>query len=650
MKTRVLWMTVAGLAALLTGCGNQPAASPPVSTSQPAKTFPISPDHLVLSPSHGAPGAMVTAYGNLPHLAHDTRLPNETANVVIGSWTEGFQEQGLPVTWSKAHPGYFFVRFRMPAVPWITPHGAHPLKDGPVSIGIQCLGEPVQGCGLKAPTMQAPFDLTGPIPKAPSHAVLHLHPDHGAAGTVIHVSGWAPLTTVIGEPFGYELDWQEPGKRAVAGQLGQVQQQWNGDLTGTFQVPAFLPSMGELSAGPATLDLAYVFVSNPQSALAPLHSSRGAGFITIAPTQFVDTSSPEWSNLAIIPRHIASNQNGLSFAAPTPLAVNGQHLVIQSAYHGPLWQSYNGGQSWQPLSLQSLIPLSNAAGFPAVWPGNSTSVQATSITLDPAYPHSLFVAFSGVLKKYDQAPPVYNLPAFSTNAGGSWQLVPVPSGMVLGDFGGFYHTSQAVYALFSNGSLTETEETSNGGQSWSQQSLSAAVNHATLIWGAVPNQNNGQMGGFSPQLVLYKNNQGDWTPTAHVGLLEGPSDLVRLPHHQALLVSSSTSYPVQFSRNGGKTWQNIQLPTPPGATTQQSPYQTLQLLPSGSLLADVIESQGPNAWFVLPPHAQQWQPVPVALPQNTPITVGNKGIWWNSSSAESPQALPIIHHVLDKDL
>ncbi|PSR24807.1 MAG: hypothetical protein C7B46_20900 [Sulfobacillus benefaciens] len=159
------------------------------------------------------------------------------------------------------------------------------------------------------------------------------------------------------------------------------------------------------------------------------------------------------------------------------------------------------------------------------------------------------------------------------------------------------------------------------------------------------------MGGFTPQSVLYKNADGTWLSTATVGLLQGPSNIALMPHQQALLISGSSSYPVQFSTTDGAAWQNLTIPTPPNATTQQSPYQTLLILPNGSLLALVSQNTG-SAWFLLPPQATGWQAVPNSvLPTGIgTLTITNNGVWWNTSNPEDESEPPNIHHVLDSQL
>ncbi len=651
MKPVVQWTAPLLLAGFMMGCGTAPPApaAPKASPTPTAEKLPAA-NHIVLSPDQGPPGTVVTVRGYLPSVAGNPKLQTLTGNIVLGSMSHGFTDQAVPVSWSQAHPGFFTMTSRIPLTAWLTPTGSHPLSTGPVSLGIQCMGQPVQGCALKAPSIHAAFDITGPIAAAPPVPFLHFSPDQAKAGDTVRVTGWAPLTTVIGQPFGYQLEWSQNGLNSSYGQLGGIRQQLNGDLDGTFKVPASMPPWGILAPGQVHIGLSYIFLAPQQSKLAPIHNGKGAGEILLAPTSFHYESSAKWSNFSFAPSEIDSNANALSFGAPTPIAVSGQEILTQSAYQGPLWQSTNGGSTWRALSLHALAPLTSAAGFPSLWSNGQTAPQATSITLDPSYPHSLFVAVSGVLKKYGEAPPIYNLPSYSSNDGATWHVVPAPSGMNLGDFGGFVRNQHGVFAYFAHNGVTTTEQTSDGGQSWKTLPLTQAAPNTSLTWGPVPNQNNGQMGGFVPQPVLYKNAGEKWMSTATVGLLQGPSNIALLSHGQALLISSSSPYPVELSTSGGARWQYVSIPTPPHATTQQSPYQTLQILPNGSLLAMVIQNTG-SGWFLLPPKATQWQAVPSSvLPTDVSVTAGHNGLWWNSSNAQDVSEPPKLHHVLDSQL
>lgn len=647
----VHWVAPILLTILIAGCGAASAASPSSTPPPAASPKNPSPNHIVLSPNQGPPGTLVTVRGNLPSVAKDPKLKTLTGNIILGSMNLGFRDEAITVRWSTVHPGDFTMEFRMPITAWLTPKGEHRLSDGPISVGIQCMGQSPEGCDAHAPAIHANFDITGSIPKEPSAPFLQFTPNRAKAGTIVHISGWAPLSTVIGQPFGYQLQASQNGT-IFYGQLGQVTQQFNGTLSGTFRVPASIPPWEALLPGKAEISLSYVFLTPQKSVIAPIHNAKGAGSITFAPTAFYYESSPQWSNFSSsAPIQIETNTNALSFAAPTPVAVSGKEIVAQSAYLGPLWESNNGGTTWHSLSLQSLIPLTSAAGFPSVWSNGQTAPQASSITLDPTYPQSLFVAVTGVLKKYDEAPPIYNLPAYSTNGGSTWHLVPAPSGMNLGDFGGFIQNSQGVFAYFAKNGIITTEQTTDGGKSWHVLPLAQAAPQSSLVWGPVPDQNNGQMGGFTPQSVLYKNANDIWRSTATVGLLQGPSNIALMPHQQALLISGSSSYPVQFSTTGGASWQNLTIPTPPNATTEQSPYQRLLILPNRSLLALVNQNTG-SAWFLLPPQATQWQAVPQSVLPTAigTLTITNKGVWWNTSNPADENEPPVIHHVLDSQL
>jgi hypothetical protein len=524
------------------------------------------------------------------------------------------------------------------------------LKDGPVSVGILCVGVNQAGCAVLSPTLSQPFVVTGAIPKSPSAAYLHLSPARGEAGTVVHVSGWAPVSTNIGQPFGYELQWTENGVSSQGG-VGQVRQKFNGDVSGMFTVPASLPPLGALKPGPATISLSYLFLSLSKSAVASHHNQKNAGSITIAPTPFDLLSPLSWVDFNhTTPSAIATNAAALSFNAPSPLAVSGQHIVTQNTYQGPLWQSDNHGKSWQAVSLTGVAALTAQTGYPSVWQDGLTKPTVSSVTLNPYDPSSLFVTVSSVQKKYDQAPPTYNIPVYTTNDGSSWHVVPVPAGMSIADFGGFTRTPSGILAYFASKRTPMGEVTANGGAAWSSETLSVEEPAATVLLGPVPDQNYGQMGGNIDENVLYRTAKNSWTPTSSVGVLGGSSFLGLYPHHTALLVSAFSSYPVEYSTNGGKSWQYLALPTPPGVGNDGSPYQQLLLLADGSLLASV-NGTTTQSWSLLAPGSTRWQAVPVSMlpPSASGVQSIGSHIWWGSSNP-SESGTPTLHEVADSQL
>ncbi|PSR22564.1 MAG: hypothetical protein C7B45_06470 [Sulfobacillus acidophilus] len=135
-------------------------------------------------------------------------------NVQFGGVDQGLNIEATSITWSKVHPGEYTLKFNVPTVPWLTSHGEHALVAGRYAITVTCVGPTVSGCALGPAQAHGSFTLTGPIAvhrRAPS---LHFTPDRGTPGTTIHVSGWAPLSSIIGQPFGYQLLWNPPATLA----------------------------------------------------------------------------------------------------------------------------------------------------------------------------------------------------------------------------------------------------------------------------------------------------------------------------------------------------------------------------------------------------------------------------------------------------
>jgi hypothetical protein len=96
-------------------------------------------------------------------------------------------------------------------------------------------------------------------------------------------------------------------------------------------------------------------------------------------------------------------------------------------------------------------------------------------------------------------------------------------------------------------------------------------------------------------------------------------------------------YPLEMTKDGGRTWQLVSLPALPGQPPGESP-SSLVALPGGAVLA---VSGWP--WELLPPGATSWcavTPVPARAsgPYASPFsfTVAGGSLWWLASVGLTP--------------
>lgn len=639
--SRTTPLIAAGLLVVLTGCGTNLAASPVIHSTPashaskkpavhstpasrtPSKTTIVPPQHLsestlVLSPESGQPGTVVSVTGYVAAVQTMTAAQRKNippvVNIQFGGLASGLNIEATAITWSQTHPGEYTAKFRVPTVPWLTPQGEHPLFAGQYPVTVTCAGPTISGCAKGPAQARGTFALTGPIHMGRKAAFLHFSPDQGAPGTVIHVTGWAPLSTIIGQPFGYNLTWNPRGHSNAGSINGQLAQSLNGTVSGSFQVPANVAPLGQLKAGKNFLALNYNFLRD------------GFTQTTLAPTPFSILPAKTWASLGSFhPRSVSTNQQAASFNLPSPITNSGSLIGLATAT-GTLWLG-TAQRSWSAISTQALTALAQSSGYPVTFPGVQ-SPAITSLTMVPSYPHSLFVAAQADKAQYGSIPPAYNTPYYSTNRGSTWHPVPVPLGYTAGEFGGYSTEGHTVVAYFSSKSWT-AEETSNGGQSWSSaDNVPAPAHGPALVFGPMQDGNSGAMGNGSMQRLLRRNREGRWVSSATFDNLEGTTTLALLPKNQALLLEPGGQYPLQVTQNSGKTWTYVALPPIPGAEVGATP---LGMLANGDILEQATLTNGsPSRWYLLRPGSSTWTAVPSSImPSNIyRFTVSGTSIWW----------------------
>ena len=600
-------------AAVLTACG-RPVAAPAATT--PSHQF-------TLTPSSGPPGTTVTITGYVAAMHSATTGQRSQArfggDIRFGGLARGLDISANDLHWSTRRPGHFTAAFQVPKTAWLAPSGAQRLTPGPVTVSVRCLGPIAQGCAVGPAQGQATFTVTGPVAAAPAHAYLTFSPAHAVPGQEVAVTGWAPLTNIISGlgPFGYELVW---GSSTM--QVATIHQNVAGNLFGHFTVPAYVNSQ-PVATGPVTLTLLYMFMSNKGAV------SKGSGTkslppeVTLAPTPFAVSAGLSWSAVRSAPVRFSARPSSLSVAGSevTTPGVNGTSLLAGS-----------------PSALTS-VPLAGIAsqasrlGYPVTGGG---TVRVASTHVLASFPQSLFISVDTAPPPYGGGPPIFYSPFYSTDGGGSWHPVPIPPGMTFGSFAGYRAVGPREYALWTKGSTTATEFTANGGATWTSGPLVCPTAGPCLLLGPGPTNNPG-MGALVIQTVWRQNHSHQWVQSTQGNIGLAPMQLVGLANGDALLIDSERAYPVEMTTNGGRTWQSVALPNPPGASAQGggNVYQALMMLPGGSLVGSSLSNAGSPVWNVLSPGASRWRTIPASvLPSDAQgLAVANGRLWWYTPGA-----------------
>jgi hypothetical protein len=408
----------------------------------------------------------------------------------------------------------------------------------------------------------------------------------------VQVQGWAPLTEVIGTPFGYYL------------QLRQ----------------------GLFNEGPS-----------------PLAKAPGGSVIILAPTSFTALAGPDWASLGPIhPTNIQSSGDAPFATDPS----NAQHLAFCAA-HG-ISATWNGGRTWSSISLQRAVGVFNGMGF-APLPFDGGLPSCTSVTIDPHHPASLFVRF-GVQKLNEGIPPLYYIGLVSADGGATWKPVPVPSGQAAERFGGYryenavkaYFVANVPGALMTPPGSLAVEQTTDGGRTWVSSSPSCPTTGPCVVLAGVWDNNCAKFA--APELIEYSADNGKtWLVPDWPRFLDAcnSDELVADAAHRVLALSGREEFHIIVSSDGGKNWSGVMLPSLASDSTWQM-FNDLQLLRDGSLLAfDGI------TWSLLQPARTSWCTVAGALSSanvwgRTQI-IGDQLWWIGSDGTPRNVAISAIH-------
>lgn len=604
-----------------------------------------------LTPTSGPAGTTVTIRGTVPGMTAAARK-NSLPTVCIGGCVNGFTETDPPISW--VGPDTFVIHLKIPRTALLTGRGVIVLRDAIYSIGVTCVKPDIRGCA-GVTQAAAPFRITGHAQTTRCTgknvcAEMHVNAKRVYPGEVVRVSGWAPLSPVIGQPFGYSFVLSRHGASGGGGgQIGRPTQSLSGNFTGSFRIPALLPGLGTVGGGRYTLSLQYQFSaisgSVPRSSrgirMMAQETSDGAGrkisFVTMfaAPTPLDIRTPPTWKTLGHLRPEATHWSQALPFAG-NPITPGDFAYCVP----GGIEMTQDGGSRWRLIPTAGAARRSMTTGYPIAYSDSAPLANPTcqSVALDPAHQNTIYASFAAINRTYGSMPPVYDVLYETRDSGATWEPIPVPSGYTQGEFGGVVITpeghgrAESVAAVFGHTANNVQQGpglatvhpvsmvTTDGGTTWHAASLNCPALTPCVRFGAMEGGIDG-MGTVNVQPLLRSGDGGAtwetlaWPSGSALSVISsGQSELVWLGHNRVAYVDAASQYPLRISKDGGRTWSVVSLPLPPNISakslisTGATPYASLMMLPDGHLLASMqVQSPGVFArWWSLAPGATHW--------------------------------------------
>ncbi|HEY5050303.1 MAG TPA: hypothetical protein VII50_05340 [Acidothermaceae bacterium] len=575
--------------------------------SPPADVAPASPAvpglQLTASPASGPPGTAVSITGTVT-----TPLSPRPGGVSL-CWDGcpgGLAYPGETLQWLS--PTTFRTTIVVPQAPWVTawPPRVVPLTSGTYSIGVQCLQE-AHGCGLGGAEATTSFRLDVPAADAPSWcrtadscAQMTVSPAHALPGQQITVTGFAPVAAMSGDgqPLAYQLQ--------------------------VIPAPTSGPSVQFQSLGKAEATEAYF----GYGALTVMASPT---FASINSTSWRLQASDGWQPVTENP------------ATPSTTAWCGSGAITIDAA-GRTSTIPTGGAAQAALT---------AMGFPSQ-PGESpTALTCDTLALlgNGVAGAPAVVAGFGV-EPPDQEPLFADVALLTRDGGKSWTPLPTPRGVKPDSFGGFRYGGDAVTALFAPSGTTDpapaVEATSDAGRTWIPAHMTCPTSGPCITFGAFQPGNCAKDGGY--QSVIASTDGGHhWAVTSLDQNLDAcwPAQLLTDADGSEVLVDSSSTFTVERSTDGGRTWADIDIPPVPNRPVGDGYDGAVIGLPGGSLLATSQDTA--DAWMLLRAGATTW--CAVATPDTTnqdsvfyggPRAIGDQ-LWWLTWANDSTGTT--AHHV-----
>jgi hypothetical protein len=582
----------------------------PVSTNGVSDSFTDGHFKLSLSTTNVHPGQHVTVIGRY---ISGHRPPNTESGILCWDGCQsGLQEEGQNLHWVSSTE--FRTMLVVPSAPWFESYdgraSVHPLSSGTDTVGIECVTV-TSGCATQAADTQVKVHLVAPKATWCTNTLpcgsLHVNSVHTAVGDVVEVRGRAPLVMLIDQPWGY---WLEYSSKSF------------GDRVVSFHSPVTTETTATIA--PKTL----------QVATGATWSGQRFGS--------VDASSWSWTY------SVSPAPNGTSFVTCGPNAIatsgDGRTVSVPTASAGGVLVTHH-------LNVN----------------GSKKAGACASAMVDPSDPSHVFASFYSA--QQGVIPPSYLAGLYTTNDGATWHLVPTPKGHTSWEFGGFQEAGTGIAAVFmssnsaggdgaSNITFT-TEITTNGGASWSQSLLScpnSRAAHAPCVIFGPSSPGNCAMNG-QPESVYYGVpneyrggaifKESRWITAVNACYSQ---ELAATKSGTELLLDSSSIFPLVASRNGGRTWFNVQIPRLSGLGTGE-PNSWLLIDSNGTLLTTASNNKGATSLYLLAPRASTWcrsllLTKSFSTSMSPPRITGDDVFWSVTHYNESTVAGPSVVHVV----
>ena len=372
--------------------GKTTSANATTTTLSPPASNEIS---LSLGSTIATPGESVTMTGRF--LRHPPS-PQQRPTYVTVCWDgceTGLQEEGVPIHWSSST--MFHTRLEVPETAWLVTRdgvvSVHPLQSGSYRVGVQYLEE-VSGCALGPGEAQTTVQLHAHEPTRCAAGqpceTMTLSTPNAAVGDKVFVTGWAPLQTIIGQPFSYSLS---------------------------------------VTSGSARKNYpALAFARNP----------KGGGFdVVLTPRTLRVSPNKTWASLGRV-NYLSSTFAGLSAIQPA----SNSSLIAWCQASG---LDITGGSSLIRVPTGGVAAALRGTKL-SIFSSPSSNPQCSTVLLDPRYRNSVYAGFSTAVDH--NAPPLYIAGLYTTDGGATWRTVPTPAGTSLEDFAGFTTKGSQVEALF----------------------------------------------------------------------------------------------------------------------------------------------------------------------------------------------------------
>lgn len=567
--------------------GSVATPSVPTSTTQGPGAGSGAVGSLIAKPSAGPPGTRITLSGHYQGQASNG--PGSYADACWNGCPDGLMEDGVPISWGPG--GRFSTTVVVPETAWLDGGAVHPLVSGTYQVGLECLVPQTRGCGTRSAQASVAFHLIAPAPlrcvSGRPCAQLHLNPAHGVAGDSLSVSGWAPLSTIIGQPFGYQTD----------------------------------------------------ITSGSGSHLGDRPLKADAGELTVAETPVRIDAPPSWADLD------GASQLWTQTAGTTLIgAAPGNALRLGYCGAGEIEVSSDGGTTFTAVATSGIRAALAATPYQLGSPG---SPSCSDIALDPTDPATVYAAVA--VNPYGQAPPFEAVGLVSTDRGADWSLIPAPPGAAADDFSDFRADAAGVDAVFNppleaqpgpgpqgTGQPVLVERTTDGGRSWSSAPLTCPTTGPCVTLGGYSIDNCDMSA--TPQELLYSTNGGaTWNQPSWPATVDACAyaQVTALTDSTLVLVDPGSGYLLLRSQDGGRRWSYIGVPAAPGQSAgQQDALGGITLLPNGDLLSTAGSgSTTGGKWYLLPTGRNSWCEVDSGTsldPSSSdgPVTAIGSRLWW----------------------